>query len=183
MSKKERKQEEKQSGSSSVPVKRESSAPAQRGDLVHGWSPLRMLEELRDEMEGFWRGRGWPGFLRLPKVPGRELASWLPTTDVYTSNGNLIVKAELPGLTKEDVEVSVDGGCLVVKGERKEEKEEEDKEYYRSERSYGSFYRRVPLPEKVDASRISAKVKDGVLEVTIPLPATESKPATKIQVG
>jgi len=107
----------------------------------------------------------------------------MPTTDVYRTNGNLVVKADLPGLSKDDVEVKVEDGFLIVQGERREEKEKKEKEYYRSECSYGSFYRRVPLPDDVDADKISAKVHDGVLEVTVPLPATETKEAKKITVS
>lgn len=153
-------------------------------ELTH-WSPWRLFDEVRDEMEDFWRGGAmkWPAFPRFPKLAGRETAGWMPTTDVYRTNGNLVVKADLPGLGKDDVEVKVEDGFLIVQGERKEEKEEKEKEYYRSERSYGSFYRRVPLPEEVDATKITAKVHDGVLEVTVPLPAIESKAAKKITVS
>jgi HSP20 family protein len=164
-----------------VPVKPTRTEPG-RGELTHR-HPWRLFDELRDEMEEFWRGaRNWPAFPHFPKLTGRETTVFMPSTDVFRSNGNLIVKADLPGLRKEDVEVKVEGGFLVVEGERKEEKEEKEKEYYRSERSYGSFYRRVPLPEDIDPGKISAKVHDGVLEVTVPLPVTEAKEAKKIEV-
>ena len=103
---------------------------------------------------------------------------------MYRTNGNLVVKADLPVLTKENVEVSVEDGFLVVKGERKvEKKEEKEKECYRSECNYGSFDRRGPLPEGVDTAKISAKVHDGILELTVPLPASEAKEAKKIAVS
>ena len=166
--------------SASVPVK--TGAKAEKGELMQ-WSPWRLFEEVRDEMEDFWRGaRHWPAFPRFPKLIGRETTGFMPSTDVYRTNGNLVVKADLPGLKKDEVEVRVEGGFLVVRGERKEEKEEKGKEYYRSECSYGSFYRRVPLPDEVDPEKISAKVHDGVLEVTVPLPAAATKEAKKIQV-
>ena len=167
----------------SVPVKKGTQTEAKTGELMHR-SPWRLFEEVRDEMEDFWRGaRNWPAFSHFPRLIGRETTGWMPTTDVYRTNGNLVVKADLPGLKKDDVEVKVEDGFLVVQGERKEEKEEKKKEYYRSECSYGSFYRRVPLPDEVDADKISAKVHDGVLEVTVPLPATESKEAKKIPIS
>jgi HSP20 family protein len=166
-----------------VPVKRSAKTQPVKGELLH-WTPWRLFEDVRDEMEDFWRGaRTWPVFPHFPKLLGRETTTaWMPSTDVYRTNGNLVVKADLPGLTKDEVEVTVEDGFLIVKGERKEEKEEKGKEYYRTECSYGSFYRRVPLPEEVDPEKIAAKVHDGVLEVTVPLPAAEAKEAKKIPV-
>ena len=170
--------------SATVPVKHMAKTELKKPELTHGWSPWRFFDEVRDEMEDFWRGtRNWPAFPHFGKLAAREGADWLPSTDVYRTNGNLVVKADLPGLKKEDVEVKVEDGFLVVHGERKEEKEEKDKEYYRSECSYGSFYRRVPLPDDVDADKISATVHDGVLEVTVPLPKAETKEAKKIRVS
>jgi HSP20 family protein len=161
-----------------VPVKK--AEEPKKGELVRAFEPFRMFEDLRAEMEDLWRPRNWPAwprFARFGTPAAKGEAAWLPSTDVYRSNGDLVVKADLPGLKKDDVEVSVDDGYLVVKGERREEKKKEEKEYFRSERTYGSFYRRVPLPEGVDANKISAKVHDGVLEVTVPLPAGEAKKA------
>jgi HSP20 family protein len=97
-------------------------------------------------------------------------------------NGMLIVKADLPGLTKEDVRVSLDDGDLLLEGERRQESKAEEKDFIRSECTYGSFYRRVPLPEGVDASTITAKVTDGVLEVSVPMPKGAAKAAQKIEV-
>jgi HSP20 family protein len=101
---------------------------------------------------------------------------------VIQKNGTLVVKADLPGLKKEHVKVSLDDGDLVLEGERRQESKVEEKDFVRSECSYGSFYRRVPLPEGVDASKISAKVSDGVLEVTVPMPKGAAKAAQKIEV-
>jgi HSP20 family protein len=171
-------------GTATVPVNRTRATELAKGDLLQ-WAPWRLFEEVRDEMEDFWRGaRTWPALPHFPKLIARENAvNWMPSTDVYRTDGDLVVKADLPGLTKDDVEVMVEDGFLVVKGERKEEKEEKGKEYYRTERTYGSFYRRVPLPEDVDATKIAAKFHDGVLEVTVPLPPVETKEAKKIHVS
>jgi HSP20 family protein len=161
-----------------VPV-RKAEEP-KKGELARDFDPFRMFGDLRAEMEEFWGGRSWPvwpAFARWQRPTAKEPTTWLPSTDVYRSNGDLVVKADLPGLKKGDVDVSVDNGYLVVKGERKEEKKEEEKEYFRSECTYGSFYRRVPLPEGVDAGKITAKVHDGILEVTVPLPATSTEKA------
>jgi HSP20 family protein len=160
----------------------ETTPKTETTELAHR-TPWRFFEEVRDEMEELWHARNRPAFPHFPKLVGRDATAWLPSTDVYRTNGNLIVKADLPGLKKDDVEVRVENGFLIVKGERREEREEKEKEYYRSECSYGSFYRRIPLPAEVDPDQISAKVHDGVLEVTVPIPATESPQAKTIPIS
>jgi len=102
--------------------------------------------------------------------------------DVYEKDNNIVVKAELPGLKKEDVEVELDNGSLVIRGESKTESEVKEDAYYRMERTSGSFYRRIPLPVEVEPQQVEATMTDGVLEVRIARPA-ESKPeARKIPV-
>lgn len=165
-----------------VPVKH-TTEHLVKGDLAQVFHPWKMFEDFREEMEELWRARNWPTFPHFPKLATKATTeTWLPSTDVYRTNGDLVVKADLPGLKKEDVEVFVEDGFLVVMGERHEEKEEKEKEYFRCERNYGSFYRRVPLPEDFDAGKISAKVHDGILEVTVPLPAAAAKETKKIAV-
>ncbi len=110
-------------------------------------------------------------------------AVWVPQMDVYEKDGKLVVKAELPGMKKEDVEVTVEEGDLVIKGERKTESEVKQEDYYRSERSYGSFYRRVPLPEGVDPEKATATYADGILEIDVPLPAKPKQTERKIPVA
>jgi HSP20 family protein len=107
----------------------------------------------------------------------------MPSTDVYEKDGNLVVKAELPGMKKEDIEVTLDQGDLVIRGERKAESEVTEEDYYRLERSYGSFYRRLPLGFHVTAEQIAASYHDGVLEVRIPKPKQEQPQAKKIPVA
>ena len=97
-------------------------------------------------------------------------AAFTPKTDVYEQDGTLVVKAELPGLKKNDVEITVDQGDLVISGERKPESPIKDEDYYQDEQTYGKFYRRVPLPEGVKPDQIKASHKDGVLEIDIPMP-------------
>jgi HSP20 family protein len=98
--------------------------------------------------------------------------------DVYEKDNTIVIKAELPGLKKEDVQVEVEGEDLVIRGESKAENKVKDDEYYRSERSFGSFYRRMPLPAGVAPEQIHANLKDGVLEVRVPKPP-EAKAAAK----
>jgi HSP20 family protein len=166
-----------------VPVKHAAIEKPVKAEVAHVWDPWKMLEDFREEMEGFWRGARFPTLTHFPKLLGKETTEWVPSTDVYRANGNLVVKADLPGLTKDDVEVLIEEGFLVVKGERNEEQEEKEKEYFRSERSYGSFFRRVPLPEGVEIEKITAAVHDGILEVTVPMPVTPAKEAKKIAVS
>lgn len=93
---------------------------------------------------------------------------WMPAIDVFEKDDKFVVKAELPGMKKEDIDVSVVGDMLNIKGEKKTETELKEENYYRSERSYGSFFRSIPLPSTVDADKIEANYEDGVLEVTLP---------------
>jgi HSP20 family protein len=104
---------------------------------------------------------------------------WAPSADIYEKGGNLIVKAELPGVSKEDVEVTVDNGDLVIQGERHADDEVDDENYYRMERFSGSFYRRFTLPEGVDEDQITAEFKDGVLEVRVPKPSGDQETQVK----
>jgi len=99
----------------------------------------------------------------------------MPAIDIYEKEDKYIVKAELPGMKEEDIDVSVVGDTLTIKGERKTEEEVKDEDYYRCERAYGSFMRSISLPSEVEADKIEAKYEDGVLEVSLPK-AAEVKP-------
>lgn len=139
---------------------------------------MPFLDELRKEMEGFWDS---PVLFR-PIRPLRELANskmgWAPTMDLFDRNGSLVLKADLPGVKKENVSVSLENGELIVRGHRKEETEIKEADYYRAERSQGEFFRRVALAFEADPKKIEAKFADGVLEVKIPYPL-ETKPEPK----
>jgi HSP20 family protein len=111
----------------------------------------------------------------------KDLA-WTPTLDVYGQPGELVVKADLPGMKKEDIRICLEAGALVLQGERKEETKVEKESFYIAERSYGSFYRRLPLAFDADFSKIVAQFNDGVLEVHIPMPAVEPPKAQEIPV-
>ena len=100
---------------------------------------------------------------------------WTPDVEVFERNDQLMVRADLPGMKKEDISVEVTDEELVLRGERKQEKEEKAEGYYRSERSYGSFYRTIPLPEGVKIDQAKAVVHDGVLEVQMPVAKAEPK--------
>lgn len=140
--------------------------------------PVSLFERLEREMEDMRRQMF--GLFQRPLIANyRPLATidtaWAPTADAYEQDGAFIVKAELPGVKKDDVRVSMDAGMLTIEGKREEEKETKDARYHTSERFSGAFSRSFMLPENVDAGEVTAEFKDGVLEVRVPLPA-ESKP-------
>ena len=95
-------------------------------------------------------------------------AAWAPAVDVYDHKDSLVIKADLPGLTQKDIDVSVEDDILRIKGQKKQEQEVKEDNYYRLERAYGSFERSFSLPVSVDAAKIKAAYKDGVLQLTLP---------------
>ena len=127
------------------------------------WRPLIELEDMERRFEDIF-GRSWPSlWSRLP-----EGKAWLPSIDVFEKDGNFVLKAELPGMKEEDIDVSVDGDMLNIKGEKKTESEVKEEDYYQSERTYGSFFRAIPIPSTIDSSKITAEYEDGVLQVMMP---------------
>jgi HSP20 family protein len=108
---------------------------------------------------------------------------WSPAVDIVEEETGIVIKAEVPGLTKDEITVEVHEGVLTIKGEKKEEKEEKTKHFYRSERRYGAFERSFSLPETVDAENIKASFKNGLLELTIPKIEKKKEEARKIEVA
>jgi HSP20 family protein len=135
------------------------------------WSPFRALHRMADEMDrmiedaGFSR-RGARSFWR----EGESSDIWAPQVEVFQRNNELTVRADLPGLKRDDIKVDITDNEICIQGERKHEHAEERDGYYRSERGYGSFSRTIPLPEGAMTDQAKAKFKDGVLEVTMPAP-------------
>lgn len=140
-------------------------------------NPLVMFDDLRTEFESFFE-RPW-GMLNRFRA---EKPAWAPKIDVFEKGHKLFVRADLPGMKKEDVLVTLEGGDLVLKGERKEEKEIKEENFYRAERMLGTFYRRLPLNFTADPETIEAKFSDGVLEVCMPVPKEESPKGMPIPV-
>ena len=129
--------------------------------------PGMLIRRMFRDLDPLSEPRGWPfaGLRKpLPDFP------WMPELEMTERDHQLMVKVDLPGLKKEDIAVSVTDKGLVVEGERTHETEEENNEWYTTERSYGRFYRLVPLPEGVKREAVKASFKEGVLEVTVPLP-------------
>lgn len=143
--------------------------------------PFAMLRQMTSDFEQFLP----EAFLRWPALRGRrffESAGWFPEIDVFERDNRLVTKIDLPGIKKEDVKVEIADGQLVISGERKTEAEEKKEDFYRCEREYGSFYRTVPLPEGAKLEDVKATFADGVLEVSLPLPAAAAPDVRKIQI-
>jgi HSP20 family protein len=137
-----------------------------------GWdvSPFRAMQRMADEMDRLFDdfGFGRRGLRPSWRETGAEL--WAPQVEVFQKNHELTIRADLPGLKREDVTVDITDNDVTIQGERKHEKEEEREGYYRSERGYGSFCRVIPLPEGAISEQAKASFKDGVLEITMPAP-------------
>ncbi len=122
--------------------------------------------------------RLWDSFLE--RSPGREDAEWLPALDVSETKDEIVVKAEVPGMEAKDIDISLSGDVLTIKGQKKQEKKQKDENYHMSERSYGAFFRSVRLPQEVQGDKVAAQYKDGVLKIT--LPKSEKAKAKEIKI-
>ena len=133
------------------------------------WEPFAELGELRSRFDRMFE----------ELTDGRE-QRWAPAIDVERDNGNLVVRADVPGIKPEEVKIEVQDDILTVSGSHEERKEKKDKDFLRRERRYGSFSRSMALPPGVEAKKIKAKTHDGVVEVTIPLPKEANKETVTI---
>lgn len=174
---------------SKIPVKAEKrpSAPSTMGTSFGSWAPFdtlrREIDRLFDRMqEPSWRlpfnQPSWLDF-SWPREAGISIA---PAVDVIEKEKEFEIVAELPGLDEKNIEVKLSNGTLMIKGEKKEEKEERNKDYYVSERRFGSFSRSFQVPSSVDASKIDAHFSKGVLTVTLPKSAEAMKSEKTIEV-
>jgi len=137
-----------------------------------GGEPFGLLRELNEEMD-----RAFRGF-----APAGKLEPWAPTVDVQHCNGDIVVTAELPGLKKEDVQVGLTDDALIIQGERKQEHKEDHEGFHRWERSYGQFYRSIPLPEGAKADQAKAELTEGVLKVSVPVPEAKKKTTRQVPI-
>jgi HSP20 family protein len=136
------------------------------------WSPFREMEEMERRINDVFGRPLLPAIWR--RTPVEEMG-WTPAIEMFEKDDKFMVKAELPGMKEEDIDVSVVGDTLTIKGERKAESEVKEEDYYCCERSYGSFTRSITLPSSVDAKNIEASYENGVLEISLPK-AAEVKP-------
>jgi len=171
-----------------VKLKRSRSAPAQavltRRQEVDGmanmvrWDPAREMVSLREAMDRLFE----ESFLRPGFIGGNDSASMLMPLDMYETENEVVVKAAIPGVKPEDIDVTVTGDLLSIKGEFKSETEDNDgkRNYHRQERRYGSFSRQVALPTNVKAEACEANFENGVL--TLKLPKAEEAKVRKVQI-
>ena len=162
-----------------------------------GGSPFSLMRRMAEDMDRIFEDFGFgpslgitpllsPPLLYSSPAQGRSTSpsqrAWAPQLETFRQGDKLVVRADLPGLRKEDVNVEVDDGVLTISGHRAEEQVEDRDDYYRSERHYGQFFRALPLPEGVTGDACEAKFDNGVLEVTLPLPKQQERKARRIDV-
>jgi HSP20 family protein len=145
------------------------------------WDPFKDLEEFEQRLATTF-GRV------MPKKNGDEseaitTADWAPLVDISEDDKEYLIKAELPGLKKEEVKVTVEEGVMTISGERKVEKEEKTKKYHRVERAYGKFERSFTLPDKADGAKVNAEFKDGMLQVHLPKTEKPAKKALEVKIS
>src|SRR5258705_11846923 len=151
-------------------------------------SPFSLMRRFSEEMDQLFGDFGFGGGLasgfgrQLGRLADLEGSMWLPQVEAFERDGQLIVRADLPGLSKDDINVDITDDAIKIRGERRQEKEKNDEGYYRSERSYGSFYREIPLPSGVNRDEANATFRNGVLEITMPAPARHPS-SRRIEIG
>jgi HSP20 family protein len=146
-------------------------------------TPFNVMRRFGEELDHLFEdfgGRGWLTPMldkaQLPQGP------WSPQIEILERDDELVLRAELPGLTKDDVNIEIASDGITIEGERKNEHEEKGAGYFRSERSYGKFYRRIPMPEGAKAEDASASFSNGVLEITIPALKREERKARRLEI-
>ncbi|MBN1272120.1 MAG: Hsp20/alpha crystallin family protein [Candidatus Aminicenantes bacterium] len=135
------------------------------------WDPFRDLVTLREKMNRLFED----AFTARGDERDLVASTWTPAVDIYETEQELILTAELPGMEEDDIEIRIEDSNLTLKGERKFEKETKEENYHRIERAYGSFYRSFSLPPHIDQEKIKAENENGVLKITMPK-KPEAKP-------
>lgn len=143
--------------------------------------PFAMMRRLQDDVDRLFGGFG--GHSWGAPAAERQRMDWTPAIEAFHRGNEFVIRADVPGLSRDDLTVEVGDDALTIRGERKYDHEEEREGFYRSERSYGSFYRVVPLPEGAMGDNAKANFKDGVLEVVIPAPSQEVRRGRRIEIG
>jgi len=154
--------------------KPEALVPRRASSELSPWGDLdRMFDDfLGRRLRSFWPERWWPTPMEITT----------PVVDLYEEKDDIVVKAELPGMEKDNIEVNLSDNRLTIKGEKKKEEEVKKEGYYRSERSYGSFIRTLELPSEVQTDKVKAAFKNGVLEIRLPKTEEAKKKETKVKV-
>lgn len=142
----------------------------------------RMTEEMDRAFERFFDDFGFGAIGRRQGLSSRRAAGWTPRIEAFQKGDQFVVRAELPGLKKEDIEVNVSDDAITIQGERRHEEERTEEGFYHTERSYGSFYRTIPLPEGVISDSAKASFRDGVLEVQLQAPPHEVSRGRRVEI-
>lgn len=147
-------------------------------------SPFSFMRRFSEEMDRLFDDFGFGGSLISPRGFGREFenAMWSPQTEIFERGNELVVRADLPGMTKDDINVDIEDDQIIIRGERRDERQTTEEGFYHSERSYGSFYRSIPLPQGIDAEKANAAFNNGVLEITVPKPEQKTR-GRRIEIG
>ena len=153
------------------------------GGLAWSNSPFHALQRMADEMDRMFEDFGFAGRggWMTPQSGRAGARMWAPDVEVFQKNNELTVRADLPGLKRDEISVEITDDALTIEGERKHEHEEQREGIYRTERSYGSFRRVIPLPEGAMGDQAKANFKDGVLEITMPAPP--SSKGRRLEIG
>ncbi len=141
-------------------------------------APFRDVDRMRREMDRLWDSFFEGGIRRT----GEQMGEWLPSLDVAETKNDIIVKAEVPGMDPKDIDISLSDGMLMIKGEKKQEREEKEQDYHLVERSYGAFSRSIQLPKGTKQGKISASYKNGVLNIVLPKSEEAKTKEVKIKV-
>ena len=143
------------------------------------WQPFHELEDIQARLNRLFSGVG----LSASGDERFSFTAWAPAVDIEETEREYLVKADLPEVKKEDVKVTVDDGVLTIEGERKQEKEEKNKRFHKIERAYGKFVRRFELPTEVDAAKVQAEFKEGVLNVHLPKSSNGTPKTIQVKVN
>jgi len=157
-----------------------------RGGLV-GYGPSgtsqALMRHMADDIDQLLQLFGFGGLGLSPAASQGSRIAWSPQIEVGRQNGNLVVRAEVPGVAPDDVEVAVDDGVLTISGERRDEQREERDGFFRTERFYGQFYRAIPLPEGAKEDQVEANIDNGVLEIRIPVPEQRQRQPHRVAIN
>jgi HSP20 family protein len=144
------------------------------------WEPLRELSSLQNEMNRLFNTA-----FDAPAAPGNggTMRRWVPAMDLLETADHFVLRADLPGMTQDDVKIELEDSTLTVSGERRSEHEDKQEGYYRVERAFGSFSRSLTLPKGIDADAVTASFENGVLEIRVPKPEERKPRRISIAVG
>lgn len=161
--------------------RRESYQPSTSSSW--GTHPFSLMNRFAEEMDRLFDNFGFGRGQLATRGSGESGQTWWsPQLEVFEREGQMVVRADLPGLNKDDVKVNITDNALTIQGERRQEHEENREGWRHSERSYGSFYRSIPLPEGIDTEKAKANFRDGVLEISMPSPQQEGPRERQIEI-